>query len=210
MEQTTGLTIALLLVAVAVLIQAGMTIMIWLGLRKIPAKVEAVRDNFKQRFDPLVQSVTEILTNAREPLRAITTNLAETSKMLRERTSDVDGLVAKLVDKSRTQVIRADRTVSDLVQKVATTSDAVQRGVLASIQEVSAIIKGMQAGLEFLFSCRRTTSATEAAQDEQLSLNSTSRASRPPIPALAVFGRAPIAGRAKARVISNSSFHSYL
>jgi len=40
--------------------------------------------------------------------------------------------------------------------------------VLASIQEVSAIIKGMQAGLEFLFSRRRTTSVSKAAQDEQL------------------------------------------
>ena len=168
MEQTTELTIALLLVAVAVLLQAGMTIVIWLALRKIPGQVEAARDNFKQRFDPLAQSVTEILTNAREPLRAITTNLAEISKMLRERTSDVDGLVAKLVDKSRAQVIRTDRMVSDLVQKVETTSDAVQRGVLASIQEVSAIIKGMQAGLEFLFSRRRTTSVSKAEQDEQL------------------------------------------
>jgi len=170
MEQTTGLTIALLLVAVAVLIQAGMTIMIWLGLRKIPGLVEAARDNFKQKFDPLAQSVTEILTNAREPLRAITTNLAEISKMLRGRTSDVDELLAKLVGESRAQVIRTDRMVSDLVQKVETTSDAVQRGVLAPIQEVSAIIKGMQAGLEFLFSRRRTTSASEAAQDEQLFL----------------------------------------
>lgn len=87
MQQTTGLTIALFLVAVAVLIQAGMTIAIWLALRKIPGKVEAARDNFKQRFDPLVQSVTGILTDAREPLRAMTTNLAEISKMLRERTS---------------------------------------------------------------------------------------------------------------------------
>jgi len=80
----------------------------------------------------------------------------------------VDGLVAKLVAKSRVQVIRTDRMVSDLVQKVETTSDAVQRRVLAPIQEVSAIIKGMQAGLEFLFSRRRTTSVSEAAQDEQL------------------------------------------
>ena len=168
MEQTTGLTIVLLLVAVAVLIQAGMTIAIWLGLRKIHGQVEAARDNFKQKFDPLAQSVTEILTNAREPLRAITTNLAEISKMLRGRTSDVDELLAKLVGESRAQVIRTDRMVSDLVEKVETTSDAVQRRVLASIQEVSAIIKGMQAGLEFLFSRRRTTSVSEAAQDEQL------------------------------------------
>jgi phosphoenolpyruvate synthase/pyruvate phosphate dikinase len=72
------------------------------------------------------------------------------------------------VDKSRAQVVRVDQMVSDLIEKVETTSDAVQRGVLAPIQEVSAVIKGMQAGLEFLFSRRRTTSVSEAVQDEQL------------------------------------------
>ena len=137
-------------------------------MRKIPGQLEAVRLDFKQRLDPLAQSVTEILINAREPLRTITANLADISKILRERTSDVDGLVAELVDKSRSQVVRMDQMVSDLVEKVETTSDAVQRGVLAPMQEVSAVIKGMQAGLEFLFSRRRTTSVSEAAQDEQL------------------------------------------
>jgi ABC-type transporter Mla subunit MlaD len=168
MEQTTGLTIALILVAVAVLIQAGMTIALWLALRKLPEHLEGLRADMKQHFDPLAQTVTEILSNAREPLRTITSNLADISKMLRERTSDVDGLVAEVVDKSRTQVIRLDRMVSDLVQKVETTSETVQRGVLAPIQEFSAVIKGMQAGLEFLLSRRRRTSVSEAAQDEQL------------------------------------------
>jgi len=168
MEQSTGLTIALILVSVAVLIQAGMTVAIFLAMRKIPGHLEAVRQDFKQRFDPLSQSVTDILVTAREPLRTITANLADISKMLRERTSDVDGLVSELVDKSRAQVIRMDRMVSDLVEKIETTSETVQRGVLAPVQEVSAVIKGMQAGLEFLFSRRRSTSVSEAAQDEQL------------------------------------------
>jgi ABC-type transporter Mla subunit MlaD len=168
MEQNTGLTIALILVSLAVLMQAGVMIGIWLVVRKIPGQVEAIRADVKQRLDPVAQSVTEIVSNAREPLRAITTNLAEISNMLRERTSDVDALVAELVDKSRAQVMHVDQMVSDLVAKVETTSDAVQRGVLAPIQEVSAVIKGMQAGLEFLFSRRRTTSVSEAAQDEQL------------------------------------------
>jgi len=168
MEQNAGLTVALILVALAVLMQAGVTIAIWLAVRKVPGQVEAFRADVKQRFDPLAQSITEIVSNAREPLRAITTNLAEISLMLRERTSDVDGLVAELVDRSRAQVIRMDRMVSDLVQKVEITSEAVQRGVLAPIQEVSAVIKGMQAGLDFLFSRRRSTSARETTQDEQL------------------------------------------
>jgi len=166
--ENAGLTVALILVALAVLMQAGVTVAIWLAVRKVPGQVEAVRADFKQRFDPLTQSITEIVSNAREPLRTLTTNLAEISLMLRERTSDVDGLVAELVDRSRAQVIRMDRMVSDLVQKVETTSDAVQRGVLGPIQEVSAVIKGMQAGLDYLFSRRRSTRSSETVQDEQL------------------------------------------
>jgi ABC-type transporter Mla subunit MlaD len=168
MEQNAGLIIALILVALAVLMQAGAMIGIWLAVRKIPAQIEAVRAEVMQRMDPLAQSVTEIVSNAREPLRTITSNLADISKMLRERTTDVDALVAELVDKSRLQVIRVDQMVSDLIQKVETTSDAMQRSVLAPMQEVSAVIAGMRAGLEFLFSRRRTTSVSEAAQDEQL------------------------------------------
>jgi ABC-type transporter Mla subunit MlaD len=168
MEQNAGLTIALILVALAVLMQAGVMVGIWLAVRKIPGQAEAVRAELKQRLDPLAQSVTEIVRDAREPLRTITSNLADISKMLRERTTDVDALVAELVDKSRAQVMHVDQMVSDLVKKVETTSDAVQRGVLVPLQEVSAVIKGMRAGLEFLFSRRRTTSVSEAAQDEQL------------------------------------------
>ena len=168
MEHNAGLTIALILVALAVLIQAGAMIEIWLAIRKIHEQVEAVRNDVRQQLDPLTQLVTEIVSNAREPLRTITSNLADISKMLRERTTDVDALVAELVDKSRLQVIRVDQMVSDLIQKVETTSDAMQRSVLAPMQEVSAVIAGMRAGLEFLFSRRRTTSVSEAAQDEQL------------------------------------------
>jgi len=168
MEHNAGLTVALILVALAVLMQAGAMIGLWLAIRRIPVQLEAVRADLKQRLDPLAQSVAGVVSDAREPLRTIASNLADISKMLRERTTDVDGLVAELVDKSRLQVTRVDRMVSDLITKVETTSDVVQRGVLAPMQEVSAVIKGMRAGLEFLFSRRRTISVSEAAQDEQL------------------------------------------
>jgi len=168
MVQSTGLTVALILVALAVLMQAGAMVGIWLAIRKIPGQIEGVRADVKQRLDPLTQSVTEIVNNSREPLRTITANLAEISQMLRNRTSNADALVAELVDKSRLQIVRVDQMVSELVTKVETTADAVQRGVLAPIQEVSALIKGVRSGLEFLFSRRRSTSVTEATQDEQM------------------------------------------
>ena len=168
MEQSTGLTVALILVALAFLMQAWALMGIWLAIRKIPGQIEGVRADVKQRLDPLTQSVTEIVNNSREPLRTITSNLAEISQMLRNRTSNVDALLAELVEKSRLQIIRVDQMVSDLVTKVETTADAIQRGALAPIQEVSALIKGVRSGLEFLFSRRRATNVREATQDEQL------------------------------------------
>jgi len=168
MEQNTALSVALILVALAVLMQAGAMVGIWLAIRKISVQVEAVRADVKQRLDPLSQSVLEIVHNSREPLRNITTDLAEISRMLRNRTTNVDALVAGLVDKSRLQIARVDQMVSDLVEKIETTADAVQRGVLAPIQEFSAVLKGVRSGLEFLFSRRRVTDVSKATQDDQL------------------------------------------
>ncbi|HMD83355.1 MAG TPA: hypothetical protein VKO18_01490 [Terriglobia bacterium] len=168
MEQNTGLTVALILVAIAVLMQAGAMLGIWLAIRKFPGQIESVRADVKQRLDPLAQSVLEIVNNSREPLRTITANLAEISQVLRDRTTNADQVAAELLEKSRSQIVRVDRMVSELVEKVETTADSVQKGVLGPIQEVSAVVKGVRSGLEFLFSRRRVTNVSEATQDEQL------------------------------------------
>jgi len=168
MEQNTGLTVALILVAIAVLMQAGAMLGIWLAVRKVPGQIETVRSDVKQRIDPLAQSVLEIVNNSREPLRTISANLAEISTILRNRTANADQVAAELLDKTRTQIIRVDKMVSELVEKVETTADAVQKGVLGPISEVSAVVKGVRSGLEFLFSRRRVTNVSEATQDEQL------------------------------------------
>ena len=168
MEQNTGLTVALILVAIAVLMQAAAMLGIWLAIRRIPGQIESVRADVKQRIDPLTQSALEIVNNSREPLRTISANLAEISTILRDRTTNADQVAAELLEKSRSQITRVDRMVSDLVEKVEDTADAVQKGVLGPVQEISAVVKGVRSGLEFLFSRRRVTNVSEATQDEQL------------------------------------------
>ena len=111
------MTVALILVAIAVLMQAGAMMGIWLAVRKVPGQIETVRADVKQRIDPLAQSVLEIVNNSREPLQTISANLAEISTMLRNRTSNADQVAAELLDKSRTQIVRVDRMVTDLVEQ---------------------------------------------------------------------------------------------
>ena len=168
MAQDTWLILILILVGLAVLMQAGAMVGIWLTVRKFPEQIEGIRADVKQRLDPLTQSVTEIVANSRDPLRTITANLAEISQLLQTRSKDVDTLVADLVDKSRVQIQRLDQMVTGVVEKVEDTAAVVQRQVLVPVQEISAVIHGIRSGLEFLFARRRASSVTEATQDEQL------------------------------------------
>ena len=168
MEQNTGLTVALILVAIAVLMQAGAMLGIWLAIRRVPGQIESVRADVKQRIDPLAQSILAVVDNSREPLQTISKNLAEISTMLHDRASNADQVAAELLDKSRTQITRVDNMVTELVAKVETTADAVQKGVLGPVSEISAVVKGVRSGLEFLFTRRHVSNVSEATQDEQL------------------------------------------
>lgn len=141
---------------------------IFLLIRKISGQIETTKSDVMRRIDPLTQSAQEVINNSREPLRTITANLAEISTILRNRTSSADQVAAELLERSHGQIVRVDRMVTELVEKVETTANAVQKGVLAPVHEISAVVKGLRSGLEFLFSHRRVTNVSEATQDEQL------------------------------------------
>jgi ABC-type transporter Mla subunit MlaD len=168
MANETVLTIFVIVAAVAIVMQAFVMFGIWRAIEKIPPKIDEIHAHFKERMDPLTESVTEIVASSRDPLRTITANLAEISQTLRQRSVQVDEVVEDLVEKTRLQIIRADQVLTNLADKVEETTDKVQQGVLAPIQEITAAIKGLRSGFDFFFSKRRPPGATERAQDEQL------------------------------------------
>jgi methyl-accepting chemotaxis protein len=168
MAGETTLSLVLVLVAVAVLLQAGAMVGIWFSITKIQGEVRSVRTEVRERLDPLSASVNEILTNSREPVKTIAHNLAEISTILRERTSRVDDAVGAMLARSRVQAARIDEMVTGLVERVETTADIVQASIVKPLHEASAVVKGVRAGLEFLLAGRPRANVREATQDEQL------------------------------------------
>lgn len=168
MDHDPKLAVILIFVVLAVLLQAAAMLGILLALLKMRREVEGLRVDVKQRLDPLAQAVAAILADAREPIRTITANLAELSRVLRDRAAQVDRVVEDLVERSRLQIIRVDQMAAELVTRVESTVEAVQRQVLKPIQEASAVLRGVRSGLEFLFSRRRNARGSETTQDEQM------------------------------------------
>ena len=67
----------LLLVALAIMMQAGAMVGTWLYIQRIHRQMEGIRVEVRDRFEPLTRSFAEILSDTREPVRTITVNLGD-------------------------------------------------------------------------------------------------------------------------------------
>ena len=168
MAHDTVLTIFIIIAAAAIVLQAFSMFGLYVTVRRIQEEVKDLRADVTRRIDPLAQSLTEIVSNSRDPLRSITSDLAEVARVLRERTGRVDDVLDDLLDRFRLQVIRVDQTITDVLEKVDKTTSAVQRNIIAPVTEASAVLKGVQAGLDFFLSRRRDSRTSDVPQDEQM------------------------------------------
>lgn len=168
MAHETVLTIFIIIAAAAIVLQAFSMFGLYMAIRKIQGQVVDLRADITRRIDPLAESLTEIVGNSRDPLRSITADLAEVARVLRERTGSVDEVLDDLLDRFRLQVIRVDQTITDVLEKVDKTTATVQRNIIGPVSEASAVLKGVQAGLDFFLSRRRESRTSDAPQDEQM------------------------------------------
>ncbi len=168
MAHETVLTFFIIIAAAAIVLQAFFMFGLYMAIREIKGEVAGIRADMSRRIDPLAESLTEIVGNSREPLRSITADLAEVARVLRERTGSVDDVLDDLLDRFRLQVIRVDQTITDVLEKVDKTTATVQRNILGPVSEASAVLKGLQAGLDFFLSRRRTSRTSDVPQDEQM------------------------------------------
>jgi ABC-type transporter Mla subunit MlaD len=170
MAHDTLLTVFIIIAAAAFVLQALAMFGVYTAMRRIQGDIAGLRADMKERLDSITQSVTGIVSDSREPVRTVMSNLVEVSRVLRDRTGSVDEVLDDLLERFRQQVVRIDQTITDVLEKIDKTTTLVQRNIAAPVSEVSAILKGVQAGMDFFLSRRRPGSAqsSDVPQDEQM------------------------------------------
>jgi flagellar basal body-associated protein FliL len=148
------LSIFVLLTAIAILLQAGVLIAMYIAMRKSSERMEALAGEIKARVLPTVELAQSIMTEMQPRLLVIAENLEETSTTVRGEVQRVDAAVSDVVDRARLQVIRADELLTRTLDRVEQTSDIVHKTVISPVRQFSGIMQGITVGLEFLFSGR--------------------------------------------------------
>jgi methyl-accepting chemotaxis protein len=149
MENLTPLFIAL--TGIAVLLQAGVLIAIFVVLKKTSAKLEALADEVKTKALPTITQAEAMLTEIRPRVEAIAEQVQDTTTMVHNQIERVDATVNDVVDRARLQIIRADELFTRTLDRVERTTDIVHRTVISPVRQISGLMQGVTVGLEFLF-----------------------------------------------------------
>jgi hypothetical protein len=152
MDKLTPVFIAL--TGIAVILQAGILLAMYLAMRKSGERIEAIATEVKTKVLPTVEQAEAMLKDIRPKLEVIAENLQDSTTALRAQVLRVDATVNDVVDRARLQIIRGDELLTRTLDRVEQTSDMVHKTVISPVRQLSGLMQGITVGLEFLFGGR--------------------------------------------------------
>lgn len=150
-----NLTIFIAVTAAAVVIQAGILVAMYLAVRQTGARIEALASEVRTKILPTAETAQSMLVELRPKIEIIATNVSDATTMVRAQLERIDATLSDVIDRTRLQVIRADELVGRTLDRVEQTTDLVHKTVVSPVRQLSGLMQGLTAGLEFLFSRRR-------------------------------------------------------
>lgn len=141
--------------AIAVIIQAGILVALFITVRKTTGRVEKIATEVSTKALPMIDTAQSLLVELRPRITDIVTNTEQSIHMARSQMERLDATVNDIVDRTRLQVIRADELVNRTMDRVEETTDLVHRTVVSPVRRLSGLVQGLSAGLEFFLGRKR-------------------------------------------------------
>jgi len=176
------LVVFIAVTAAAVVLQAGILVALYVAVRKTTAKLEgevaelkvktlpivhstdSMLKGLRPKIDQIVDNLTQLhpkilkivdaLVEIRPKAETVMDNLVQTTSTVRSELQRVDATVSDVMDRARLQVIRADEMLTRTFDRVEHTSDVVTKTVVSPVRQVSGIVRGVTAGVEFFLGNR--------------------------------------------------------
>jgi hypothetical protein len=156
---------------VAIVIQMVILAAMFVQLQVAIREFTRIATDLQNRLDPILLRVNRILEDSEERIGSVMGDAAEITRLARTQAQKVDRVFTDTVERLRIQVIRADQILTGVLEVVEEAGSRVRKTVWGPLRQVSAVLKGFKAGLDFIRGAqgRRNNSQTEAStQDEEL------------------------------------------
>ncbi len=138
----------------AVLLQAAVLAAMYFQIRQATRRLEQIATDLQTRVNPILSRI-QILTEDVQPrLSSMVSDAAEITHLARSSAQRMDRAFTEMLDRLRMQLLHADQILTGALEAVDQAGSQFRKTVLGPVQSATALIRGIQTGLEFFRSSR--------------------------------------------------------
>jgi type IV secretory pathway VirB2 component (pilin) len=156
--------------ALAVVLQAIMLAAMFFSIRRLARRVEETTLEIRTRVAPILGRIQSIVDEVHPQLSAMVADAAHITQLARTQVQHADRVVGESLDRVRMQLVHVDQILTGALVAVEEAGTQIRRTVLGPVQSVTAVIRGIQTGLEFFRGNRRKAEAPQPAETQDESL----------------------------------------
>ena len=155
--------------SLAVVVQAVTLAAMYLQLRRQGRRVEQMAQELQARVNPILSRIQLLVEEVHPQISSMVADAAHITHLARTQVQHADRVVGEAIDRLRMQLVHTDQILTGTLETVEETGLHIRRAILGPVQSVSALVRGIQTGLEFFRGNRRRTEAPPAeTPDESL------------------------------------------
>jgi len=155
--------------SLAVVLQAVALVATYYHLRRQSRRLEEMAQEFQAKVSPILSRIQLLVEEVHPQISSMVADAAHITHLARTQVQHADRVVGEMIDRLRLQLVHTDQILTGALETIEETGLHIRRAVLGPVQSVSALVRGIQTGLEFFRGNRRRTEAPPAeTPDESL------------------------------------------
>jgi hypothetical protein len=153
--------------AVAIVLQAIMLIALFLQLRRTAARVEETISDLNTRLSPIISRLQILVDDVSPRISGLVADASELTRLARSQAQKVDRILTETMERLRLQLIHVDQILTGAMEAVEEAGSRMRDTVWGPVVKASAMIRGIQSGLEFLRTARNRRQPVEQPSEQQ-------------------------------------------
>lgn len=156
--------------ALAVVLQAGVMVALFISIKKTNERITKIAEDLQHKVEPVLSRLHYMMDETQPRISAIVANAAEITEVAKRQTYKFDRVFSEAIDRLREQVIRADQILTGALEGLEEAGTEFRRTVWEPVQKATALIRGIQTGIDFLRSRRKAAAERppQASSEEEL------------------------------------------
>jgi hypothetical protein len=150
--------------ALAIVVQAIVLIALFIQMRRAAARVEQTVTDLNAKLNPLISRVQVLVEDISPRISGIVTDASEITRLARSEAQKMDRILSEALERLRMQLIHVDHILSGAMEAVEEAGSHLKQTVLGPVVRATAMIRGVQAGIDFFRTARRRRGPIEHAE----------------------------------------------